>query len=397
MKRHQAKLATCLVGMVIAAALSIPAVNSLTRASQTTGDNRVLAPKPTKPRSIDDLLKYPKQLEPWINDHFGFRDNLIELNNQLRHAFFGQFPTIQVISGRDGRIFLSSHGTSLPEYSAITIPCGVTPTAPERVAGLLNGLHQSFLREGIDARIMIVPSAPIIYPEALPAWLEARCRKAASPVESALASAQLEAQTLNAIYYPKTEMLALKERVAVFPKSWFHWGGAGPREVAGLSAEHFWKIRRLEGAAIAETLNRVPSDIGHLFPGVNLTSEVEFPDHPRSGIEACLGPKCFPSLGVAADKLQEMAFYRNAGAPHQRLIILSDSFGRYIASWYPRYFKEVIHFSTNSWTQLDAAEKRKFSAYIKEQAKIGHTLLLYHDGSTLWNSVPGGFGADQIN
>jgi hypothetical protein len=393
MKRYKAKLATYVLGMVIASGLSIPAMTSLMRSSQATAENRVLAPRPSKPRSLADLLNYPKQLEPWINDHFGFRNKLVELNNKLRYALFGQFPTIQVISGRDGRIFLSSHNTISP-YWAITIPCGATVTSPDQVAGQLNALHESFLHQGIDARIMIVPSAPIIYPEALPAWLEARCRKAVSPVETTLASAQLKTRTLNAIYYPRTEMLALKEHISVFPKSWFHWAGAGPREVAGLSAEFFWNIRRDEGAAIAETLDRLPSDLSHLFPGVNLASEVESPDHARSGIEACLGGKCFPALGDTAHKLQDVGLYKNPAAPHQRLIIISDSFGHYIATWYPRYFKEVMHFSTNSWTQLSAAEKRQFSTYIKEEAKDARVLLLYHDGSTIWNSLPAGFGAD---
>jgi hypothetical protein len=385
MEQLQRGLAACMIGLVLAIALSVPALRSAVRSSQATGENRALAPLPKTPQSTADLLQYTRQLEPWINDHFGFRTSLIKLNNKLRYVLFGQFPTIQVISGREGRIFLSSHATTLPEYSAITIPCGYTFTSTRKVAGQLNALHESFLRDGLDARIMIVPSAPVIYPEALPIWLEARCHTAVSPIESALASPFLNTETRKAIYFPKTEMLALKETVSVFPKTWFHWAGAGAREVAGLSVKFFWNIPQHAGKAIAERSNSTPSDISHLFPGINLSSQVDQPDHAQSHIEACQGAKCFPDLGSAADKLQEVAFYRNLQAPQNRLVILSDSFGQFIAGWYPRYFKEVIHFSINSLNQLDSAETLRFKAYIKAQAQTGHLLLLYHDGSALWD------------
>ena len=386
MEQRQGRLAACIVGIMIAAALCLPAIKSFTRPSQETVENRVLAPWPVSPRSTADLLNYTRRLEPWINDHFGFRTVLIKLNNKLRHALFGQFPTIQVISGQNQRLFLASHSTTpSTEYSAITIPCGYTPTSPEKVAGQLNGLHESFRNEGVDARIMIVPSAPVIYPEALPAWLAARCAAAASPIELTLAAPNLHAETRQAIYFPKAEMLALKERVPVFPKTWYHWAGAGPREISGLSVEYFWNIPGHQGRAIAESSIRTPSDISHLFPGVNLSNTIEHPDHLRSAINACLGPQCFPSLGSVADKLHDVAYYRNPAAAQRRLIILSDSFGQFIAGWYARYFQEVMHFSTNALGQLDAEEIQQFMAYLKQQAQTGRLLLLFHDGSVLWD------------
>jgi hypothetical protein len=373
------------IGIIIAGFLSVPALTGLAMSGHETGENRTLAQRPKNPRSISDLFKYPRELEPWINDHFGLRRPLIWVNNKLRYKLFGQFPTIQVISGRKGRIFLSSHSMEpSSQYSAITIPCGDIHISPEKVAGPLNALHESFRREGIDARILIVPSSPVIYPEALPAWLEARCNAAGSPIELVLASSHLEAEARKAIYFPRAEMLALKDKISVFPQTWFHWAGAGSREVAGLSVKFFWGVPANTGRPLAEESKLSPSDISHLFPGVKLASQVEHPDHARSGIEACVGPRCFPSLGSVTNKLQDVAYYRNLAAPQERLIILSDSFGKAIAGWYPRYFKEVIHFSTNSLNQLNVSENRQLWAYIKAQARIGHLLLLYHDGSTLW-------------
>jgi hypothetical protein len=379
------RMAACMIGVLIAVVLGIPTITSLIRSNNGTGENRSLAPLPKPPQSTADLLKYTPQLELWVNDHFGLRAKLISLNNKLRHSLFNQFTTIQVISGRQGRIFLSAHATTMAPYSAITTPCGDTFTSPQKVAVQLNALHESFRHAGMDARIMIVPSSPVIYQEDLPAWLEARCKAATSPIELTLASTHLLSETRKAIYYPKTEMLGLKEHMDVFPKTWFHWAGAGPREVAGLSVQFFWNISTHAGKAIAEQSINTPSDISHIFPGVRLVSLIEQPDHGRSQIEACMGPSCFPSLGSAAAKLQEVTSYRNPAAPHHRIIILSDSFGTFIAGWYSRYFREVMHFSTNSLNKLNTTETHKFKAYIKEQAQTGHLLLLYHDGSVLWD------------
>lgn len=385
MEHRKIGFSSCAIGLIIAVALFVPALKSFVHPNQAVGENRDLARLPSLPISIALLLQYSRQLEPWINDHFGFRTYLISLNNKLRYGLFGQFPTIQVISGREGRIFLSSHAAYLPEYSAITIPCGYTFTSPQKVAQQLNALHESFLSRGFDARIMIVPSAPVIYPEALPVWLEERCKSVASPIEATLASTYLNAKTRDAIYFPKTEMLTLKKTVSVFPKTWFHWAGAGPREVAGLSVNFFWKIPPQAGKGIVEHTARTPSDISHLFPGVKLFSYIENPDYAQSRIDVCRGAPCFTHLGSVAEKLQDVAIYRNPDAPYGRLIILSDSFGQFIAGWYPRYFREVIHFSTNSLNQLDATEVLRLKDYIEVHAKAGRILLLYHDGSVLWD------------
>jgi len=117
----------------------------------------------------------------------------------------------------------------------------------------------------------------------------------------------------------------------------------------------------------------------------NFAGEANACDHAGSRIDACLGPSCFPALGQTFHKLQEVARYTNPVAPANRLIILSDSFGQFIAGWYPRYFREVLHFSTNTLAQLDAEETRIFRDYLFEQAKNSQFLILYHDGSTLWN------------
>jgi hypothetical protein len=383
--KHMLKkwLSACFVGVFLASLLATPAFMGIFSTHQPAHENRNLASFPPKPKTPEQWFSFTSKLDLWINDHFGFRELLIRLNNNLRFVLFDQFPTTQVISGRSGRIFLSAHDKASPLYSAITTPCGYAHGDIDVVAQQVGKFISSFQSSGISAKLMIVPSAPMVYPEHLPAWLEKRCSSVASPIELLLGSKPLRAFARSEIYHPKEEMLSLKESLQVFPKNWFHWGGDGPRAVVDLSVNRLWSIPSESGKALVATRLPTDSDIAYLFPGIQLKSEVLAADYKRSGIQECLGAPCFPELEKISNKLQEVARYTNPAAPAGKLIVLSDSFGKYAAGWYSRYFREVKHFSTNSLPQLDVEEARAFRNYVLNEARGTHLLLLYHDGAVM--------------
>lgn len=383
MQAFEKWLSTCFVGVFLAVLLAIPAFVGVFDKNSLARENRSLALFPQEPVTLKQLFAYTGKLDLWINDHFGFRETLIQLNNSLRFVLFDQFPTTQVIWGRSGRLFLSAHDKSAVPYSAITRPCGYSPSDLEAVSQQIERLILSFQASGVDAKLMIVPSAPIVYPEDLPAWLEKRCAAVASPIESVLGSIALMAFSRDQIYYPKADMFELKKTLPVFPKNWFHWGGDGPKAITTLSVNRLWGLSSELGKSLVATPTSTGSDIGYLFPGIELASEVLTANYEQSGVRACVGTPCFPELGEIANKLLDVTRYSNPAAPAGKLIILSDSFGKYAAGWYSRYFREVKHFSTNSLPQLGAEEKRQFRNLVLDEARDTHLLLLYHDGSVL--------------
>jgi len=270
------------LGIIFSMILAIPAVISLLQAGNLRSENRHLASFPDAPATQEAILAYSKLLDLWINDHFGFRDRFIKINNYLRFMLFDQFPTIQVIAGRDNRIFLSAHATTQPAHSAITIPCGYTTTDINKVARQINLLVKSFQTQGIDAKLLIAPSGPMVYSENLPVWLAQRCKLSTPPIQSVLGSSLIDPQVRASLYYPMQEMLALKNTVDVFPKTWFHWAGAGPRAVAGSSVDYFWHIAPDAGKELVANDKKLPSDISHLFPGVLLESQILVVDHAQA-------------------------------------------------------------------------------------------------------------------
>lgn len=362
--------------------LSVPALMSFVRPSNMANENRHLASLPAMPADWDQALQYPGKLDLWINDHFGFRQELVILNNRIRYALFRQFPTIQVIEGKSGRIFLSSHATTHQPYSAISWTCGYSFRGVDAVVDHLNTFASMSRRTGLDAKLIIAPSSPSVYTGELPGWLAERCKTSVSPIPSAMSSQQLDAAAKSIVYYPLDDMRRMEPGVRVIPKTWFHWAGTGPSLIAQYSVQRFWDIAVQDKEPIVTMKKTLPSDLSHLFPGIVLESEIDVADFAASDITECIGPQCFPEMDL--ERLgHDVARYRNEKRPSGRLVLVTDSFGRYIAGWYARYFREVLLVSTNAIEQLEPAQIQKIKQAFLVKSPENKIIFLYHDGSVL--------------
>ncbi len=378
--------------LAVVGALALPAYVAGTA---PTSENRNLAPLPAPPGDLAGALALPARLDAWINDHFGWRDQLIGYNTRLRYALFREFPTVQMVSGRHGRVFLAAHLTTLAPYSAITNVCGPGPVldgvaVPARHFNVLLGDLRAL---GFRPLLLIAPSAPLVEYQDLPVWLSRRCATTRTPVADVLDSALLTSQTRAAILYPLAQMRALAANDALFPKTWFHWSGPGLAGVVDLS------MARLSGQPVPAApplpthSEEMASDVSHLFNGVRLTSIVTTPDYAAAGIAACFGTGCFPELGSAAAKLKDVSRVRNPHAPlKRRLLILSDSFGSHISGWYARYYSQVDQVSGNDVPQLDAAEVKRVRAVLLRDPGDTDLLVLYHDGAAIAKAIRRGLG-----
>ncbi|RJF98240.1 hypothetical protein [Noviherbaspirillum saxi] len=370
--------------IIIVALLSIPAVLALWQPAQGVGENRYLAAFPAKPHDWETVVRFPARLDLWINDHFGFRDVLVQLNNRLRYTLFKQFPTLQVIEGQGGRIFLATHSTAHAPYAAITQACGYRYEHADGIAKQVSAFDAGFRKLGVDARLLVAPSSPVMYESELPVWLRQRCDPAMAPVPRVMMSPFLAPEARQRIYYPIAEAKQIGQTTPVIPKTWFHWSGTGPRLIAAASVRHFWDTNASSATDLKTSEQLKPSDISHLFPGVELESKVEVADFKVSGIEQCAGPACHhPALQSVMAKLGDISLYRNASAPDRRLVMLSDSFGQHIAGWYSPFYREVVHLSTNNLAMLDDVEIKAIHAHFLQPAESQHLLFLYHDGSLL--------------
>ena len=373
-RRHAAKALIVLL-------FSIPLLAMLVIKDAGTGENRNLAALPATPHSWQETLAYPGKLDLWLNDHLGLRVQLIELNNLLRYKLFEQFQTHQLILGHHGRVFLSAYNPAEAPYSGIQSTCGYGIGA-DKVAALvdhINLFNRTMREQQLGGRLVIVPSAPVVYGEDLPDWLRARCASTTVPMQRAMASPQLREPDL--VLYPLAELRAIRAGAAVFPSTYFHWAGAGARLGAELSVQRFWPGQGGEPPPLRTVTGAQPSDLAHMFPGVRLDSRVETVDTAASGVTACSGAPCYPEMADVVSKLWGVTRHSNPAAPLPRLVLITDSFGIALAPWYARYYRDVVQVATNDLGLLSPAEVVRLKAVLLQKASPQHLLFVYHDGT----------------
>ena len=67
-------------------------------------EGRYLAPAPKAPAVSGDWLRLPKQIDAYLQDHFGLRQVLIRTHKDITRPLLG-FGNDTVLIGRDGRMF----------------------------------------------------------------------------------------------------------------------------------------------------------------------------------------------------------------------------------------------------------------------------------------------------
>ena len=220
--------------IAVVALLSVPAVASLTVARTPGEENRALASLPALPRSWEAALQAPPAFTAWVNDSFGYRAALVALNNRLRFTLFREFPSEMLIAGHNARYFLAKHVPTWVPALGVAQVCGNMGKPEADTQEYFNALFADFAAAGLQPRLLIVPSAPVLYHTDLPASLAPNCARADTPAAVVLASPRLDASARAQIFYPLEEMRRIKDTATVFPKNWFHWTGEGLDDVARL-------------------------------------------------------------------------------------------------------------------------------------------------------------------
>lgn len=173
------------------------------------GEKRTLAEAPVLGR--DPLSTIPEKFETFYQDHFGFRNGLIQGHNWIRYRLFKGSSFGKVLFGKDDWLFLTKSGI-LPDF------LGQTPLTPAELQAWKDTLQQrqQWLGErGIRYLFVIAPNKATIYPEMLPDHVQRgrgrsrmdqlieylRDHSTVSFVD--LRPALLQAKSAGLIYHPK--------------------------------------------------------------------------------------------------------------------------------------------------------------------------------------------------
>jgi hypothetical protein len=154
--------------MLFVAAISLPSVQMYCGFYREFDnlENRPMAPLPSFQWKRPGLMT--GQLNAYLNDHFGFRPDLIRWNCRLRMELLGTSPIPTVIPGRDSWLFYCAEavpdGNSLNDYLG-TIP--LSNTELWRLKYRLETNRQAFEKLNIPYLVVIAPNKSTVYGEFL--------------------------------------------------------------------------------------------------------------------------------------------------------------------------------------------------------------------------------------
>jgi len=350
-------------------------------------EKRTLATAPGWPHTWTNLLAFPGALGRLADDRFGFRAELVWLNGRLRYRLFGELDSDQVLFGRHGRLFLTSHVKGQP-FSLIDEACGVRtgPAQIAQAAARLAAVLAEAQRLARRSAFIAIPTAAVLYPDDLQPWLAARCRsfRPIVPAIRDVLAARWPALS-GRLLYPIEAMRAAMAVGDPIPLTNFHWSGLAAKRAVETVAEGPLGMTRRREIALGTTTEG--SDLAGFTPGLRLRNRVEAPVYRGSGVRACSGVACAAELAPFAAGLNEVSRFRWESGDGPTLLLISDSFGVRAAEYFGEYFADVIHLNI-AYDRLDAEHLRRLRGVLFDKFRPDTLLFLFHDGG-----VRGGTGA----
>jgi len=155
--------ATIIIFMVI---LCTPAIGMITTpyAKRSQAERRFLAEFPEW-QEHKALVTYTKAIGTFVDDHFGLREELLEIGSNLNFRIFNEAITDMVQVGRDGWLFYNADHT-IDNYRGISKP--LTQQQLEQFELALEARIAELAEQGIAYYLVIAPDKQTIYGQYFP-------------------------------------------------------------------------------------------------------------------------------------------------------------------------------------------------------------------------------------
>ena len=164
----QSRLKNLVVTLMFASFVSLPMIGQWLGFSDLEAirrqEYRDPASLPQQDLLYRDLPEYTSQMDAYLNDHFGFRSNLVELNRSIPVAT--RPPNTRVVVGKDGWLFFTD--------SEVVDNCrGIHPFSTAELERWFQviGERDEWLRQReIPMAVAIAPVKHTVYRRYLPGW-----------------------------------------------------------------------------------------------------------------------------------------------------------------------------------------------------------------------------------
>ncbi|CAL8473193.1 alginate O-acetyltransferase AlgX-related protein [Caballeronia sp. S22] len=173
--------ANLILTTVFIAAISAPLLG-LWSADESNSEQRNLAKFPSADLSASGVANFPKDFDAYVNDRFGFRNELLSLHSQLMYRLYHLSGTSQVIAGHGDWLFISDVG-SKPD---IERRAQFTDAELKDWVESLKQRYSWLASKGVPYRFLVGPDKNTIYPEYLPDRVKGQGMSRVESLEHAL-------------------------------------------------------------------------------------------------------------------------------------------------------------------------------------------------------------------
>lgn len=308
-------------------------------------EKRILASFPSIAKSVS-VSGYFQAMAAFIDDHIGFVGPVNETYRKAQFYLFRDSPVANVDIGRDGFVFLNSHFPDKP-YNRYRLNCEPDPATVRTTIFTLERLERAAMAAGLELTIALLPSKVLLYPERLPHTVPMHLRRACRALAPEDTLPALVEQGLkrsrSSFFFPFEELARHKDEPDFYPPGNFH---------ANSQASHLFAQRMLEWMG---------NDPGPAFDRGGKTTAITA-DLDMLGFRREITAWTYPyeSFGVKAYRRQpdwvrdyfpntaDFGMFMTAFPSSAKTgLLLTNSFGKYLAPHLAPGFKRLFHVNLN--------------------------------------------------
>ena len=326
-------------------------------------EKRELAPFPALRADWNTLTAFPRGLDAYFQDNFGFRPLLVRWHSFLNMRMLGVAPSTTVMNGSEGWLFYADDG-AVEDYVSDK------PFDAEELEYWRDTLQQTdnWLRSrGIDYVFAIAPDKHAVYPERMPRWIH---KLGDSRTDQLIA--YMRAHSTVTVLDLRAALVEAKQRERVYSKTDTHWNPRG-------ALVAYQAILRNAGIQPWPRSEFQPTST--LAPGLDLADMVGLSDIIKETVLGLkpLRPRAARIIEPAdADPAGEEALLiteiPNADLP--RAVVFRDSFSSSLIPFISEHFSRTVYLWQNDFDP-EVVEKENPDLVIHEIA-----------GRRLTNHVP---------
>jgi hypothetical protein len=345
------------LALCLAALLAVPMLSGLLATdhrARAKWEKRDLNPTPQW-SGVGQSADWFGALSSHLDDHVGLALPVNRFYRKLLFYLFHDDPVPEVTRGHNGYSYLNSYFSDRPlDIFRATCERGVRTAELPQLESRLRRIFEFYERQGLRVTMAIAPSKPVLYPEHLPHRVPAELRSACARyqqqpnIPTLISSGPLAVERV--ILYPFDSFLAARNDPSFYPPQNFHWTGAS----AHLMAKQLLTALDLApgpGFSAGSALGTSHSDLA--MKGFREAITVWKYPYADYGVRAAKhrgkwARRFFP-------RKQDYRRYQTSNPvdPQRRALLISNSFGAFLAPHLAPGFASLVNLNINQLSQAD--------------------------------------------